>query len=123
MKSKLTIVLAVLLLAILAMPHTADAQNGYTVSRQRGLDKVVASGNNQLVPAVILATESTADDAQITRRVDGDLTITVQFGDRPIIQATAWTATGVDDDSPESIPMATDGEFPATDVTHSHKRY
>ena len=54
MKSKLTIVLAVLLLAVLAMPHTADAQGGYTVGKTRGLDKVIASGNNQAIPAVVL---------------------------------------------------------------------
>lgn len=54
MKSKSTMVLAVLLLAILAMPHIADAQDGYNVSRTRGLDNVVATGNNQVVPAVVL---------------------------------------------------------------------
>ena len=65
MKSKLTIALAVLLLAILALPHTADAEDGYTVGKTRGLDKVIASGNNQAIPAVVLtsrdATSETPD--------------------------------------------------------------
>ena len=41
--------LAVFLLAILAMPHTAEAQDGYHRRQdERGIDKVIASGNNQL---------------------------------------------------------------------------
>ena len=109
MKSRVTILAAVFLLAALAMPHTADAQGGYTVRRQAGLDKVVVSGNNQLVPAVLLITED-GEESPITRS-DDDLTITVKFGDLPIIQATAWTVIG--DAEPTEIMMATDGEFPA----------
>ena len=50
---------AVFLLAALAMPHTADAQGGYTVGKTRGLDKVIASGNNQVIPAVVLTSRAT----------------------------------------------------------------
>ncbi len=90
MKLKFTTLLAVLLLAVLAMPHTADAQNGYSVSRTRGLDKVVATGNNQAVPAVVLTSRSSTADPAITRPEATDITISVMFGDLPIVQATAW---------------------------------
>ena len=90
MKSKLTITLAVLLLAILAMPHTADAQDGYTVGKTRGLNKVIATGNNQAIPAVVLTSRGTAVEPPITRTSGTDLTLTVTFGDLPIVQATAW---------------------------------
>jgi len=83
-------VLAVLLLAVLALPHTADAQNGYSVSRTRGLDKVIATGNNQAVPAVVLAAAATDAEPPITRPAATDITITVMFGGLPIVQATAW---------------------------------
>ena len=94
MKSKLTIVLAVLLLAILAMPHTADAQGGYTVGKTRGLDKVIASGNNQAIPAVVLTSRDAAAEPPITRTPGTDLTLSVSFGDLPIVQATAWRVDG-----------------------------
>lgn len=91
MKSKFTIALAVLLLAVLAMPHTADAQDGYNVSRTRGLDNVVATGNNQVLPAVVLTSDAAADEPQIERDGANDTTLSVKFGDLPIIQATLWS--------------------------------
>ena len=111
MKSKLTIALAVLLLAILAMPHTADAQDGYTVSRVKGLDKVIATGNNQAIPAVVLTSRAEDDEPPIERDDARDLTISVRFGDLPIVQATAWLAT-----SPPTQITATSGDF--TDTTN-----
>ena len=112
MKSKLTIVLAVLLLAILAMPHTADAQAGYTVGKTRGLDKVIASGNNQAIPAVVLTSRGAEPEPQITRTDDDetDLTLSVSFGDLPIVQATAWRVGTGDDAMPVQI-MATSDPF------------
>jgi len=83
-------VLAVLLLAVLALPHTADAQNGYSVSKVRGLDKVIATGNNQAVPAVVLTSRATASEPPITRPDATDITLSVMFGGLPIVQATAW---------------------------------
>ena len=53
MKSKLTILAAVFLLAALAMPQLAEAQRVHR-SKERGIDKVIASGNNQLLPKVSL---------------------------------------------------------------------
>ena len=46
MKSKLTILLAVLLLAVLAMPQLAEAQDGYNVRRASGVMKVAQYANN-----------------------------------------------------------------------------
>ena len=83
-------VLAVLLLAVLALPHTADAQNGYSVSKVRGLDKVIATGNTQAVPAVVLTSRATASEPPITRPDATDITLSVMFGGLPIVQATAW---------------------------------
>ena len=109
MKSKLTMVLAVLLLAILAMPHTADAQAGYTVGKTRGLDKVIATGNNQALPAVVLTARTEDDEPPIERDGANDLTLSVKFGDLPIVQATAWTVS-VDGATVTQI-VATSGDF------------
>ena len=49
MKSKWTILLAVLLLAVLAMPQLAEAQTGYNVRRASGVMKVAQYANNALV--------------------------------------------------------------------------
>ena len=110
MKSKLTIALAVLLLAVLAMPHTADAQGGYTVGKTRGLDKVIASGNNQAIPAVVLTSRIGTAEPPITRTTDVDLTLTVMFGDLPIVQATAWLVSTTATAMPEQV-MATPDPF------------
>ena len=48
MKSKWTILLAVLLLAVLAMPQLAEAQ-GYNVRRASGVMKVAQYANNAQV--------------------------------------------------------------------------
>jgi hypothetical protein len=107
MRSKFTIVLAVLLLAVLALPHTAEAQ-GIRVSKTTGIDNVIASGNNQLIPKVHLVFEATGDQP-IERTAAGgeDLTITVSFGDLPIIQATAWNDTAGGD--PVALDVDSEG--------------
>ena len=91
MKLKFTTLLAVLLLAALAMPQIVEAQAGYNVSRVRGLDHVIATGNNQAVPAVVLTSRTATDEPQITRDAAANFTMTVSFGGLPIVQATAWT--------------------------------
>ncbi len=112
MKSKSTMVLAVLLLAILAMPHIADAQDGYNVSRTRGLDNVVATGNNQVIPAVVLTSDAAADEPQIERDTNNDTTLSVKFGDLPIVQATLWSVTTAD--PPVLTQIAHTAEFDDT---------
>lgn len=114
MKSRVTILAAVFLLAALVMPHTAEAQ-GFTVSRERGIDKVIESGNNQLLPKVSL-TYDTADDAtvQIGRETDRDLTITVGFGDLPIVHATAWYSSSGDADDAAALAAPVSGDFDDT---------
>ncbi len=111
MKLKFTTLLALLLLAVLAMPHTADAQDGYSVGRTRGLDNVIATGNNQAVPAVVLASAAATAEPPITRDTNTDLTLTVKFGDLPIVQATAWLVPTTGD--PAQI-TATSGDFDNT---------
>ena len=90
MRLKFTALLAVLLLAVVAMPHTAEA-DGIRVTKTTGIDYVISSGNNQLIPKVHLVADD-SDNQPIERDLasDEDLTITVSFGDLPIIQATAW---------------------------------
>ena len=105
--------LLLLLLAILAMPHTADAQTGYTVSRTRGLDNVIATGNNQAIPAVVLTPAATGSEPPITRTAGTDLTLSVKFGDLPIVQATAWTVPATGD--PTQVE-AISGDFNTDDA-------
>ena len=113
MKFQRTIVsmCAMLLLAILIVPHTADAQDGYNVSRTRGLDNVVATGNNQVLPAVVLTSDAAADEPQIERDAANDTTLSVKFGDLPIVQATLWSMAG---DGAGALQIAHTGEFDAT---------
>jgi hypothetical protein len=114
MKSRLTILAAVFLLAALVMPHTAEAQ-GFTVSRERGIDKVIESGNNQLLPKVSLTYDSAdAATVQIERDTDRDLTITVGFGDLPIVHATAWYSASGEADAATALAAPVSGDFDDT---------
>lgn len=73
-----------------------------------GIDNVIAGGNNQLIPKVHLVFEATGDQP-IERTAAGgeDLTITVSFGDLPIIQATVWNDTAADD--PAALEVDSEG--------------
>jgi hypothetical protein len=90
MKSKLTIALAVLLLAILAMPESAKAQ-GWNVTRPAEVPTVIFGGNNQQVSHIDFV-DDTADTAAIPE-VDGAVgtTITVKYGDMMITSSTRAT--------------------------------
>ena len=90
MKSKLTIALAVLLLAILAMPESAKAQ-GWNVTRPAEVPTVIFGGNNQQVSHIDFV-DDTADTAAIPE-VDGSggTTITVKYGDMMITSRTRGT--------------------------------
>ena len=91
MRSRLTILAAVFLLAALAMPHTVEAQ-GFTVGKATGIEKVIESGNNQLLPNVTLTYDTEPEStAPIQRSTSRDQLITIKFGDLPITNVTAWT--------------------------------
>lgn len=97
---------AVLLLVALVMPHTAEA-DGFRVTRTTGIDNVIEAGNNQLIPKVHLIL-GTGDEQPIDRVANADLTVTVKFGDLPIIQATAWAdpdTNTADDEGPLPTPI------------------
>ena len=82
MKSKFTIVLAVLLLAVLAMPELAEAQ-GWNVERDQVLPKLIMGGNNQTVGKVVFKRDTT--DAAVIADGGADAqTITVTYGDLKI---------------------------------------
>ncbi len=124
MKSRVTILAAVFLLAALVMPHTAEAQ-GFTVSRERGIDKVIASGNNQLLPKVSLTYSETSETAPIQRDATRDLTVTVEFGDLPIVHATAWydeDGAGTAND-PEAFEAAVSGDFDAAATVQEGRQW
>ena len=109
---------AMLLLAILIMPHTAEAQ-GIKVTKTTGIDNVIESGNNQLIPKVHLVYDENGDQPieRIAAGTGDNLTITVSFGDLPIIQATAWTdaaAAGTLEEFPAAVTTFDEGADAAT---------
>ena len=102
MKSKLTIVLALLLLVVLAMPESAEAQAGWSVTRSADVNTLIFGGNNQQVSAVTFVGEGTEEDAVIAIRAGDATTITVTYGDLMITNMTrdsdmSLTADGVTD--------------------------
>ena len=81
MKSKFTIVLAVLLLAVLAMPELAEAQ-GYNARRDATVMKVAQYANNALVNNLTFLRADSGDENNINDPADSDdtLTIKVNYG-------------------------------------------
>ena len=88
MKSKLTILLAVLLLAVLAMPQLAEAQ-GWNVSRPADVATVTFGGDNQQVSHIDFNFENAVDeDVAIRQRSTGETAVTVTYGDLMITSRT-----------------------------------
>ena len=96
MKLKFTALLAVLLLAVLAMPQPAEAQAGWSVNRSADVNTLIFGGNNQQVSHVTFANEANASDAVIPV-TSGGTTVTVTYGDLMITNATRDAQAGVDD--------------------------
>ena len=95
MKSKLTILLAVLLLAVLAMPQFAEAQ-GWNVSRPADVATVTFGGDNQQVSPIDFNYESEAsEDVVIRKRTTGDTAVTVTYGDLMITSRTRDSQGGL----------------------------
>ena len=98
MKSKLTILLAVLLLAVLAMPQLAEAQ-GWNVSRPADVATVTFGGDNQQVSHIDFNFESAEsdEDVAIRKRTVGDTAVTVTYGDLMITSRTRDSQGGLND--------------------------
>jgi hypothetical protein len=103
MKSKLTILLAVLLLAVLAMPQSAEAQ-GWNVSRPADVATVIFGGDNQQVSHIDFNYEDADDeDVAIKKRSTGDTAVTVTYGDLMITSRTRAS---------QSLTAPQDGDAP-----------
>ena len=94
MKLKFTMLLAVLL-AVLAMPQSAEAQAGWSVHRAEPVNPLIFGGNNQQVSRVTFIPETDENDAVITKRSTGDTTVTVTYGDLMITNATRASDPGL----------------------------
>lgn len=85
---------AVLLLVVLAMPQSAEAQAGWNVTRSAEVNTLIFGGNNQQVSHVTFVNQDKPEDNPvIVKRSDGDTTITVTYGDLMITNATRDTQT------------------------------
>ena len=86
MKSKWTILLAVLLLAVLAMPELAEAQAGWDVERDQTLPKLIMGGNNQQAGKLLFIGHRRWRIGHHRKRLEltAENTITVTYGDLKI---------------------------------------